>query len=199
MPDVNMIALGMVETKGLIGAIEAADAMVKAANDALGTISKNAKYDVDAKKGGPLVGDSSARELANQIGTVFAGTSSYIPSLAGIELQKDGTVKFDKAKFTAAYTQDAAAVTKNVTALAAKLGEVSKNASDATDGILTVRIAGEQASVKDYTDRVARFEDRMTAKQALYQQQFSALDSMLSKLQAQGSWLQGQLASLSTG
>ena len=32
MADVQMIALGMVETKGLIGAIEAADAMVKAAN-----------------------------------------------------------------------------------------------------------------------------------------------------------------------
>lgn len=32
MADVNMIALGMVETKGLIGAVEAADAMVKAAN-----------------------------------------------------------------------------------------------------------------------------------------------------------------------
>ncbi len=32
MADVNMIALGMVETKGLIGSIEAADAMVKAAN-----------------------------------------------------------------------------------------------------------------------------------------------------------------------
>src|SRR4029077_17777609 len=30
--DVAMIALGMVETKGLVGAIEAADAMVKAAN-----------------------------------------------------------------------------------------------------------------------------------------------------------------------
>ena len=30
--DVSMIALGMVETRGLIGAIEAADAMVKAAN-----------------------------------------------------------------------------------------------------------------------------------------------------------------------
>jgi hypothetical protein len=28
----EMIALGMVETKGLVGAIEAADAMVKAAN-----------------------------------------------------------------------------------------------------------------------------------------------------------------------
>jgi len=30
--DTSLIALGMVETKGLIGAIEAADAMVKAAN-----------------------------------------------------------------------------------------------------------------------------------------------------------------------
>ena len=34
--DVAMIALGMVETKGLIGAIEAADAMLKTANVVLG-------------------------------------------------------------------------------------------------------------------------------------------------------------------
>ncbi len=32
MSDISLDALGMVETKGLIGAIEAADAMVKAAN-----------------------------------------------------------------------------------------------------------------------------------------------------------------------
>ena len=32
MANVQMIALGMVETKGLVGSIEAADAMVKAAN-----------------------------------------------------------------------------------------------------------------------------------------------------------------------
>ncbi|HOE01815.1 MAG TPA: BMC domain-containing protein, partial [Anaerolineaceae bacterium] len=30
--DTALIALGMVETKGLVGAVEAADAMVKAAN-----------------------------------------------------------------------------------------------------------------------------------------------------------------------
>ena len=32
MANIQMIALGMIETKGLVGAIEAADAMVKAAN-----------------------------------------------------------------------------------------------------------------------------------------------------------------------
>jgi ethanolamine utilization protein EutM len=30
--DTGLIALGMVETRGLVGAVEAADAMVKAAN-----------------------------------------------------------------------------------------------------------------------------------------------------------------------
>ncbi len=33
--DVQMIALGMIETKGLVAAVEAADAMVKAANVSL--------------------------------------------------------------------------------------------------------------------------------------------------------------------
>ena len=32
MPEIAMTALGMIETKGLVSAIEAADAMVKAAN-----------------------------------------------------------------------------------------------------------------------------------------------------------------------
>lgn len=175
------------------------EAMVKAANDTLGTVSQNSVWDAAKKTGGPLVGDSSGRQLANEIGTAFSGNASYVPSLAGIELQKDGTITFDKAKFTSAYEKDAAAVTKNVTELSTKLAEVSKNASNPTDGMLTVRINGEQATIKDYTDRLAKFEDRMTAKQAMYQQQFSALDSMLSKLQAQGSWLTGQLSSLPTG
>src|ERR1041384_3315195 len=44
--DVAMIALGMVETKGLIGAIEAADAMVKAANVTLiGDYIPKGEYD----------------------------------------------------------------------------------------------------------------------------------------------------------
>lgn len=172
------------------------EALVKAANDALGTISKNSKWDADSKTGGPLIGDSTSRGITAALSSAFSGNGGYSPMAAGIELQKDGTVKFDKAKFIAAYEKDADAVTKNVTALSSRLSEVSKNASNSTDGTLTTRIAGEQATTKDYTDRIARFEDRMTAKQALYQQQFSSLDSMLSKLQSQGSWLQGQLASL---
>lgn len=171
-------------------------AMVKAANDAMSTVANNSKWDADKKAGGPFLGDSTTRGLTNDIRTAFSGNSGYVPSMAGVELQKDGTIKFDKAKFTAAYAENAAEVTKNVTALASKLGEVSKNASNSTDGTLTIRLQGEQAQLKDYDASLAKFEERMTAKQALYKQQFSALDSMLSKMQAQGNWLTGQLASL---
>lgn len=173
------------------------EAFVKAANTALGTIDSNSKYDQARKSAGPFVGDSTSRELTQRIQGVFGGSAATVPSLAGIELKKDGTISFDKAKFTAAYAKDAEAVTKTVTDLATKANEVSKQATDPKNGLLTIRIQGEQADIKDYGDRIAKFEDRMTAKQAMYKAQFSALDSMLSKLQSQGSWLQGQLAGLS--
>ena len=49
--DPSMIALGMVETKGLIGAIEAADAMVKAANVTLiGSEYVGGGYDRDGAR-----------------------------------------------------------------------------------------------------------------------------------------------------
>lgn len=178
------------------GMAEKLAAMVKAANDAMATVGNNSKWDADKKAGGPFLGDSTARGVVNELRSAFTGSSSYLPGMAGVELQKDGTIKFDKAKFTAAYAENAAEVTKNVTALASKLGEVSKNASNSTDGTLTIRLQGEQAQLKDYDASLAKFEERMTAKQALYKQQFSALDSMLSKMQAQGNWLTGQLASL---
>ena len=66
--DVSMIALGMVETKGLVGAIEAADAMVKAANVTLigseyvggGFVTVMVRGDVGAVKAAT---DAGVREL----------------------------------------------------------------------------------------------------------------------------------------
>jgi ethanolamine utilization protein EutM len=73
--DVSMIALGMVETKGLIGAIEAADAMVKAANVTLigseyvggGYVTVMVRGDVGAVKAATDAGAAAKRvgELAS--------------------------------------------------------------------------------------------------------------------------------------
>jgi ethanolamine utilization protein EutM len=66
-----MIALGMVETKGLIGAIEAADAMVKAANVELigseyvggGYVTVMVRGDVGAVKAATDAGAAAARRV----------------------------------------------------------------------------------------------------------------------------------------
>ncbi len=65
----NSEALGMVETKGLVGAIEAADAMVKAANVALvgyekigsGLVTVMVRGDVGAVKAATDAGAAAAR------------------------------------------------------------------------------------------------------------------------------------------
>ena len=75
MADVQMIALGMVETKGLIGAMEAADAMVKAANVRLigkeqigsGLVTVFVRGDVGAVKAATDAGAAAAAKLGEVV------------------------------------------------------------------------------------------------------------------------------------
>lgn len=68
-------ALGMVETKGLVGAVEAADAMVKAANVSLvgyekigsGLVTVMVRGDVGAVKAAVDAGAASARAVGEVI------------------------------------------------------------------------------------------------------------------------------------
>ena len=75
--DTNMkLALGMVETRGLIGAIEAADAMVKAANVKLigkeqigsGLVTVMVRGDVGAVKAAVEAGSSAAKVVGELYG-----------------------------------------------------------------------------------------------------------------------------------
>jgi len=66
----NGDALGMIETRGLIGAIEAADAMVKAANVLLigaGYVTVLARGDVGAVKAATDAGAAAARRVGELI------------------------------------------------------------------------------------------------------------------------------------
>lgn len=71
----SLEALGLVETKGLIGAIEAADAMVKAANVLLigkeyigaGYVTVMVRGDVGAVKAATDVGAAAARRVGELV------------------------------------------------------------------------------------------------------------------------------------
>ncbi len=73
--DVSLIALGMVETRGLVGAIEAADAMVKAANVVLigseyvggGYVTVMVRGDVGAVKAATDAGAAAAKRVGELV------------------------------------------------------------------------------------------------------------------------------------
>ncbi len=73
--DTALIALGMVETRGLVGAIEAADAMVKAANVVLigseyvggGYVTVMVRGDVGAVKAATDAGAAAAKRVGELV------------------------------------------------------------------------------------------------------------------------------------
>lgn len=73
--DTALIALGMVETKGLVGSIEAADAMVKAANVVLigseyvggGLVTVMVRGDVGAVKAATDAGAAAAKRVGELV------------------------------------------------------------------------------------------------------------------------------------
>jgi ethanolamine utilization protein EutM len=75
--DTALIALGMVETRGLVGAIEAADAMVKAANVTLlgseyvggGYVTVMVRGDVGAVKAATDAGAAAAKRVGELVST----------------------------------------------------------------------------------------------------------------------------------
>ena len=74
-PETALIALGMVETRGLVGAIEAADAMVKAANVNLigseyvggGYVTVMVRGDVGAVKSATDAGAAAAKRVGELV------------------------------------------------------------------------------------------------------------------------------------
>jgi flagellar hook-associated protein 2 len=86
---------------------------VKAYNDLNSQISALGAYDPDTKTGGPLLGDSTLRNLQASIRrqlsssiTGLQGTSLTSLSQVGIAFQKDGTLTLDNTKFQKALTNN---------------------------------------------------------------------------------------------
>ncbi|PKM94708.1 MAG: propanediol utilization microcompartment protein PduA [Firmicutes bacterium HGW-Firmicutes-1] len=87
-------ALGMIETKGLVGAIEAADAMVKSANVELvgyekigsGLVTVMVRGDVGAVKAATDAGAAAAQKVGQVISThVIARPHTDVEKLISVE------------------------------------------------------------------------------------------------------------------
>jgi flagellar hook-associated protein 2 len=182
---------------------------VTAINDALSYITQQSTYDSAKKTAGPLLGDLTARRIKDALTNAVSGlvtSDKKTSKTAGITLQRDGTLQFDKAAFLTNYTTDPKGMgalfqqgdplSTTDDGLAQNVHKAMDSATDFSTGYLTQLIADRKNSVKDLGDQVSGWDTRLQAKQDQLKLQFSNLETALSSLKNQSSWLAGQLSSL---
>lgn len=174
-------------------------AVINAANSALSEAAKQTAYDPASKRGGPLLGESTIRTLqSDTLGAVNVVDGAGSPASAGIGLDRNGKLTFDRARFLSLMAEDPARAQALATGVASSLAAVAKSATDSTAGSVTLAIQGRDATIKDLGNRIESWDSRLAARKAALQRQFTAMETALSAMRNQSSWLSGQLASLPT-
>jgi len=162
-------------------------------------------YDAQTKKAGPLLGDAMLRgmetdlrtKLTNSVGGL-TGTYQSLASI-GITTQKDGTLSLDSDKLAKALNADFDGVAQlfgSENGVAKRLAG-SLDAALATDAQINTRTKSLNAKSLSLQKDAADLEVRMAEVEKRYNAQFNALDSLLSNLSSQSSFLTQQLTSIS--
>ena len=192
-------------------------ALVDAANGLLASVSS---YTDASSTAAVLKGDSTLRGLSSQILNVVSGNlGGKSASLVGIQLTRDGQLKFDKDVFVAKLASEPAIAQQmfaektikstgvdgisgnadDVTTpvgLAAQLEVLAKGASDTTTGSLVLLAKSQDTLAKDLQARIDAWDTRLALRKDTITRQFTAMETALSSMQNKGAWLSSQIASL---
>lgn len=180
------------------------NSLVDAINSALSDIAAASDYNTTTKKSGPLAGENSLQSLRNRLlDSIYPGDGTSLASL-GLEVDRSGKITFDKTKFSAAYGADPTGVAAKFAAsdttqgFAARVQSIATAASDSTTGTLTSVLTGRNSTIGRLQDSIDAWDLRLELRRTTLTRQYTALEVALSNMQAQSSWLAGQIASLPT-
>ncbi len=176
---------------------------VNAYNNVVKFIAAQTKYDATAQTAGILLGDSTVLSATQQLRNVIGGSADSAGayktlSALGITTSSDGTLISDTTKFNKAVSTDFAAVQRLFSGedgIATKMAALTKTLL-ADDGQLKAKTDGLNARLKDLGKQQTAVDTRIQAYEARTRAQFTALDTLMSKLGTTSSYLTQQLANL---
>jgi flagellar hook-associated protein 2 len=179
-------------------------ALVDQVNSLLGSIDASTAGASGSKAAGVLAGDSTARSLRDALADTIFGAGTTSMATYGLQTDRYGKLVFDEGQFDKAYAADpvgtAAAFTTGATPATngwvARIAAVTKSASDSVGGTITTAINGRNTTIDRLQDSIDDWNLRLDLRRTTLTRQYTALETALSTLQSQGSWLAGQLASL---
>ncbi|MEN8257433.1 MAG: flagellar filament capping protein FliD [Thermodesulfobacteriota bacterium] len=167
-------------------------------------------YDAETEEAGPLIGDSTTRQLRSRLGAMLYdqvdGVASEVNGLSrlGVEVGRDGKLTLDDAKLTTALENYPDEVTSFFTntevgneGIALRFDNLLESYLSTTNGLLAAKEDGLQDSIDDMGEQVDRINYRLLKKEETLRNQFLALEMILGELQATSGALDQQLESLS--
>lgn len=179
------------------GTSASASSFVDGINAILGQLGNLTSTSTTAK--GVLAGDSGLRRLSSSLQEAMYPADGTSMAKYGIQADRYGKLTFDPDKFAASYKDDpiaAAAAFTGPTGFTARIEAVAKAASDKYDGSVTSSITSHGTAITRLNANIARWDDRLELRRTSLERQYTALETALSQMQAQSSWLSSQLASL---
>jgi flagellar hook-associated protein 2 len=182
-------------------------AFVTAYNAVNSFLAQATQYDASTKTAALLQGDSTATSVENQLHNVLSkttGASSLYATFSalGLQLQKDGSLKMDDTKVSAALANlpEATKALSNLDATNASNNGLAKQFSDWADGLLQTggMIPGKTDSIQRQIDSNHKDQDAMNTRLAAIQQrlqaQYSNLDTVMASSNALNSFMTQQIA-----
>jgi flagellar hook-associated protein 2 len=187
-------------------------------------IAEQTRYDASSRVGGVLQGDSAVSAVLARLRALVnspSGASAAFSRLSdvGLQQQRDGSLQLNATQWEAASTQwqplqRAFTNPGTAAATATTSGTGSTGSTDVPDagwaqrfkaltsdllgqsGTVTTRAKGLQKLLTYNASKQQRAEERVSQVQARLTQQFTAMDSRLSRLNALGSYVSTQLGSI---
>lgn len=179
-------------------ATNAVNAFVKGFNSLTSTVKSLTSYDTQTKTAGALLGDAGVRSVNFQLKRMLGesiGGSSALQNLSsiGVETQRDGTLKVDSDKLSAALANDPDGVAAlflgaeatETSAAVEGIGDRFKNYLDkvlSSDGTLNSRLNSITKNISRLDDDREALSMRVDKLQTRLLKQFSAMDAMVGQL-----------------
>lgn len=182
--------------------LEKIQTMVDAYNDLFSYIESQ------SSESGTLRGNSTLRTISTRLKTLFTlpltGGEGSLTMLAQVGLSQDryGTLTFDQAKFSEALSVNFADVRDLFVERGTNLGKAYlvrtsiDNLTDPVDGLFKISREVLSDRMEDIDDTIIRYERSVDTYEVYLQRKFTAMESMVSALQAQGSYLASALSGM---
>jgi len=177
---------------------------VESYNEVITTIKNFTYYDPDTREKGPFLGNVNLSIIRSQMERVISSAVSGVPqevnslAMLGVKLSKTGFLQVEdpqalERKLSTNLTGIERLLTQGV---ARNLSETIRNATSYGSGVLWVEQNMYRNLTKDIDERIASLEQAMALREKRLWRQFTSLETYLSNMKSQSTWLANQIANL---